>query len=387
MRALLTHFPAGADPFQAQPADHVGLNFAYGAGRVRSGTTVTDVAAGTVTLTDDANNYVEVVPSTGAVSANTSGFTAGRIPLYIVGAASGVITTTTDKRTMMDGTSETAVTDHIGDASGAHAASAVSFTPAGSVAATDVQAAIVEVSGDADGAQSTADTHIADTDDAHDAAAVSFDPSGLVVITGITEVQAALAAVDAALDDRLTEAESSAAYQPTTGVTSGKHYKPAMATLSTTTPSEAIMQCIPLFIPKAATFDRIFAEVTGAGTAGAVVRLGIYADDGSGSPGALIVDGGTIDGTSATIQSVTISQALSAGWVWLASAVQGAAGTRPTMRSTGTSQVTLEPVGDPNMDFLANHGYFRASITGALPTPFTPTAGAGNLIVMGLRAA
>jgi hypothetical protein len=40
---------------------------------------------------------------------------------------------------------------HTGDTSAAHAASAVSFTPAGSIAATDVQAAIEEVASEAGG--------------------------------------------------------------------------------------------------------------------------------------------------------------------------------------------------------------------------------------------
>jgi hypothetical protein len=43
---------------------------------------------------------------------------------------------------------ETEITDHIADASAAHAGSAISNTPAGSVAATDVQAAINELDGD-----------------------------------------------------------------------------------------------------------------------------------------------------------------------------------------------------------------------------------------------
>lgn len=45
----------------------------------------------------------------------------------------------------------TALTDHTGDTSGAHAASAIAFTPAGTIAATDVQAAIEEVATEAGG--------------------------------------------------------------------------------------------------------------------------------------------------------------------------------------------------------------------------------------------
>lgn len=65
-------------------------------------------------------------------------------------------------------------------------AAEVPFTPAGGVAATDVQAAIVEVAGDASvassaaaTAQSTADTHIARTDNPHGVTAVQAGAASL----------------------------------------------------------------------------------------------------------------------------------------------------------------------------------------------------------------
>lgn len=73
------------------PAGHSGLSFAYLAGRVWDGTTLTEIAAGSVVLADGATNYVEVNPATGAVSANVVGWTAGRIPLFEVVTASGAI--------------------------------------------------------------------------------------------------------------------------------------------------------------------------------------------------------------------------------------------------------------------------------------------------------
>lgn len=48
----------------------------------------------------------------------------------------------------LDGT-PTELTNHLGDAADAHDASAISFTPAGTIAATDVQAAIEEVASEA----------------------------------------------------------------------------------------------------------------------------------------------------------------------------------------------------------------------------------------------
>jgi hypothetical protein len=58
----------------------------------------------------------------------------------------------------------TALTNHIGDASAAHAASAISFSATGSISGTDVQAAVAEVASEA---ASALTTHAADTSSLH----------------------------------------------------------------------------------------------------------------------------------------------------------------------------------------------------------------------------
>lgn len=100
--------------------------------------------------------------------------------------------------------------DHVNDTNDAHDASAISFVPTGTIAATTVQAAIVEVSaevsagiidhglllglGDDDHPQYAKATdlalHISDEADAHDASAISFTPVGTIAAT---DVQAAIA--------------------------------------------------------------------------------------------------------------------------------------------------------------------------------------------------
>jgi len=90
--ALLSH------NFAEDSDNHSGLDFAYKAGVVRVGTTVTAIAGSTVTLDDDTTNYVEIDVSAGTVVANATGFTAGDIPLFQVVTASGAIDTVTDKR-------------------------------------------------------------------------------------------------------------------------------------------------------------------------------------------------------------------------------------------------------------------------------------------------
>lgn len=109
--------------------------------------------------------------------------------------------------------------DHISDSTDAHDASAVSNSPSGNLAATNVQAALNELQGDADAldtavsaaqsdatqalsdasdAQDDIDGHIADSSDAHDASAISYSnsTSGLTA----TDVQSALDEIDSDVD-------------------------------------------------------------------------------------------------------------------------------------------------------------------------------------------
>jgi hypothetical protein len=65
---------------------------------------------------------------------------------------------------------------------------------------------------------------------------------------------------------------------------------------------------------------------------GCVLRIGIHNDDGTGRPGTLLLDAGTIDGASATVQEITISQALDRGVYYVSAAVQGVTTTQPTVR-------------------------------------------------------
>jgi hypothetical protein len=103
-------------------ATTTGLTGGYKAGSVRFDNTITDVSAGTVSLTDDATNYIQI-NSSGTVSRNTTGFTSGQIPLRTVVCASGAQTTSTDKRSFFNawdiplpvakgGTGAATLTDH-----------------------------------------------------------------------------------------------------------------------------------------------------------------------------------------------------------------------------------------------------------------------------------
>lgn len=75
-----------------------GLTWGYYGGLIYVGTTPTAIANGTLSLTASATNYVELNPSTGAITVNTSGFTAGRAPLYQITAGTSTVTSYLDRR-------------------------------------------------------------------------------------------------------------------------------------------------------------------------------------------------------------------------------------------------------------------------------------------------
>lgn len=78
---------------------------------------------------------------------------------------------------------------HLADSSAAHAAAAIGFTPTGTIAATDAQAAIAEAASEAATATGTVASdlaaHLADTTGAHAATAIAFTPNGSIAATNV----------------------------------------------------------------------------------------------------------------------------------------------------------------------------------------------------------
>lgn len=80
------------------PTQGAGLVLTVLAGRIRNDNVITEQSSQNLTLTASSTNYVEI-NSTGVASFNTTGFTAGRIPVAIVGTNVTTITSIADKRT------------------------------------------------------------------------------------------------------------------------------------------------------------------------------------------------------------------------------------------------------------------------------------------------
>jgi hypothetical protein len=164
---------------------------------------------------------------------------------------------------------------------------------------------------------------------------------------------------------------------------SGNYYITAAQSSAATSSAQGngTLRLSPWMVPNSCTISRIGASVTVIGDSGSKVRLGIYADSGSGYPGALVLDAGTIAGDSATTQEITVSQALTAGLYWIGGAVQIAPSTQPTVVVTSGAPPFFGPMtagtGTPSST-TAVVAYTQASVTGALPANFTASVAFGG---------
>lgn len=143
-----------------------------------------------------------------------------------------------------------------------------------------------------------------------------------------------------------------------------------------------VMRASPFYLPRTQTFVKIGTEITSAGSAGALIRLGIYADNGNLLPGALVLDAGTIDGTvlaTATPGEITISENLECGLYWLAAVLQGAPSTAPTVR-TNTGAASIPVGGSTLIEAAASAGYSsNSAVSGALPGTFGTTTAVSSV--------
>lgn len=123
------------------------------------------------------------------------------------------------------------------------------------------------------------------------------------------------------------------------------------------------------------TLDRIGIFVSGVGTAGAVTRLGIFADNGSNYPGALVLDAGTVNCTNPNDLEIAISQALTPGRYWLAAVMQAVV---CTTRNNSMVQGGYDPFGSIGQSATPSTngafvGYAQTGQSGALPGTFSTT--------------
>lgn len=179
---------------------------------------------------------------------------------------------------------------------------------------------------------------------------------------------------------RLDSAGMAAAFQKVqTGLRSAFYAtQPGGSVASNKTLNDEVAFAAPFDVAKARTLTKIGVSITVAGAgAGPVVRLGIYADDGSNYPGALILDAGTVSAAAVAYVEATINQSVGPGRVWLVAVPQGCATTSPQVWATLGDLVGAHAAGATlaanNIGCVAS----SSTIPGALPTPF-PAGGGGN---------
>ncbi len=167
--------------------------------------------------------------------------------------------------------------------------------------------------------------------------------------------------------------------------TAGLYYGPE-GTRTTVNLTAGTGHAIPFWVSNGASFDRIGAEVTVAGAASTVIRLGIYADNGKGTPGALLLDAGTIAGDAVAAAEITISQNIPPGLWWLFGV---AIGGTPTVRAisgnimggAGVSTLAVATGATPRA------GYTMSGVTSTLPSTFTSVGQTGAPMLVVMRAA
>jgi hypothetical protein len=143
-------------------------------------------------------------------------------------------------------------------------------------------------------------------------------------------------------------------------VRANRYYLPVSLVAGTST-SAVVANTVfylPHYLP-GATVNRIGIEVT-TGAAGAA-RLGFYADDGAGLPGALILDAGTVDTTSnANVEASFTARTLPNGIVWAAVVFDAT----PTCRNGTAANSFLLGLATPS---ATQRGYQATLTYGALP--------------------
>lgn len=138
------------------------------------------------------------------------------------------------------------------------------------------------------------------------------------------------------------------------------------------------------------TITSIACSLSGTpGSAGALVRLGLYRFNPDTYAGILVADFGTVAADSIGVKTANGSAPVVAGQSYLIVGVtQGAAVTKPTY--SATAGIAKPWIGEPTATaaFTAHKGYAAAGLAGALPATatFAPSAGT-NVPIFALSAA
>jgi hypothetical protein len=135
-----------------------------------------------------------------------------------------------------------------------------------------------------------------------------------------------------------------------------------------TTGAANTMYAASIMVDRTCTINQLSTYVTTAGSAGDVVRLGIY-NDLNGKPGTRVLDGGTASTvTTGAWADVSVSQILEAGIYWLVLARQGGATTRCTISNYNQDPNPLMVKSDRSTTVNFTGWVCAVPVSGALPS-------------------
>lgn len=161
----------------------------------------------------------------------------------------------------------------------------------------------------------------------------------------------------------------------------GFFHGPAGGTPATAARAQGVLEAIPLEVQAGVTIDQLRTEVTVAGEAGSVIRMGVYRDNGAGAPGALLLDGGTVAADTVGVKTITgLAGVAPGGLLWLVRASQLCPTTPPTVRTFSGGMA--RPV--PKNGLTTTYGGFSSgtNVPGALPAAFGVASGSGGAPLM-----
>lgn len=148
------------------------------------------------------------------------------------------------------------------------------------------------------------------------------------------------------------------------------------------------LRLYPVDVPRPVRIDRI-ASIVSVAAASATLRWAIYADDGAGLPGRLLLDTGAVGDASATgLKPVDINLALGSRRYWVGLVNQGAA---CSMRSSSSITQHVGVLESDAASIYSNDNgpacVFQSGVTGACPATFTSGGPRNQAPVVLLRAA
>jgi hypothetical protein len=164
-------------------------------------------------------------------------------------------------------------------------------------------------------------------------------------------------------------------------VPSGQYIFPGGGQSVTTSNTMGIgtLRIFPWYLPNSCTLTVLGAEVTTAGDSGSTYHLGIYSDTGAFQPGSLLLDAGTISGSTVAVQNITISQPLSPGVYWIGGVVQNVTTTQPTIRTFVPGPFALPLSAQPAAGVSVAGYTYSSTVSSSLPATFAIGGTVGSI--------